>query len=357
MKVTACIVNWGTAEHLPGILRALAAQTHPDLEVVVVDNASADGSADLVRRDFPDVRLLANRTNRGFAGAANQGLARAVADDSGALLLCNPDARPEPEFVARAVAALTADPRRAAVQGRLWRFPPGTDPLADGLDPAAPRVLDTTGHVAFRTRLFRNRGEGRVDRGQHATPGPVFGVSGALALQRVAALEDVAVDGEAFDTDLFAFWEDVDVDWRLALRGWTTWFEPAATAWHERGGAGVRRSPVVEELNYANRLLVVLKNDDPAALTRALPGVAVTTLLKTGELVLTVPSAFGRALSRAGLVPRALAKRQVVMARATVDPGAVVARWFEPFDYAAWVATWYRRVRGHPAPEPRVEVP
>lgn len=352
MKVTACVVNWGTAEHLPGILAALAAQTHPDLEVVVVDNASPDGSAELVRRRFPGVRLLANGVNRGFAGAANQGLARAVADDAGALLLCNPDARPEPEFVARAVAALAADPRRAAVQGRLWRFPPGSDPLVPGAAAdavagagAADRVLDTTGHLAFRTRLFRNRGEGQPDRGQLGTAGPVFGVSGALALHRVAALEDVSVGGEAFDEDLFAFWEDVDVDWRLALRGWTTWYEPAATAWHERGGAGVRRSAVVEELNYANRLLVVLKNDDPAALARALPGVAVTTLLKTGELVLTVPSAFGRALTRAPLVPRALDRRRSVMARATVDPAAVVARWFDPFDYAAWVSTWYRRVR------------
>lgn len=344
MRVTACVVNWGTAGHLPGILGALAAQTHQDLGVVVVDNASGDGSAELVRRRFPEVRLLANRANRGFAGAANQGLARAVADDAGALLLCNPDARPEPDYVARAAAALSVDPRRAAVQGRLWRFTPGTGPGGAG-GAHRVRILDTTGHLAFRTRLFRNRGEGQADRGQFATGGPVFGVSGALALHRVAALEDVAIGGRAFDEDLFAFWEDVDVDWRLALRGWTTWYEPTATAWHERGGAGVRRSAVVEELNYANRLLVVLANDDPAALARALPGVAVTTLLKTGELVVTVPSAFGRALGRAGLVPRALAKRRAVMARATVDPAAVVERWFQPFDYGAWIHTWYGRVR------------
>ena len=61
MRVTACVVSFNTAEHLPGCLDSLAAQTHPDLEVVVVDNASADGSADVVRRTHPDVRLLARQ--------------------------------------------------------------------------------------------------------------------------------------------------------------------------------------------------------------------------------------------------------------------------------------------------------
>lgn len=338
MKVTACVVNWNTADHLPGVLGSLAAQRGADLDVLVVDNASRDGSAERVRRGHPDVRLVVNDRNRGFAGAANQGVEAAVAAGADALLLCNPDALLEPDYVARAAAALAADAGRGAVQGRLWRFRPGEDRAV------GPRVLDTTGHLAFTTRLFRNRGEGTVDRGQYDAPGPVFGVSGALALYRLDALADVADQGEVFDEDLFAFWEDVDLDWRLALRGWTTWYAPDACAWHERGGAGARRSPLVEELNYANRLLVVLKNDSPRALARALPGVAGTTLLKTGELVLTVPSAFARASLRARLVPAALASRRRVQARAVVDPDVVVARWFAPFDYAGWVRTWWRRV-------------
>lgn len=335
MRVTACVVSWNSGPQLVGALDSLLAQDHPDLDVVVIDNASADGSAALART-YPDVRVVDNPTNRGFAPAANQGAALARATGAEALLLCNFDVRLAPDYVARAAAALEADAGRASIQGKLWRTV---------REPESRPIIDTTGHRAFRTRLFRNRGEGSVDDGCFDVAGPVFGVSGAVALYRLAALEDVAVAGQAFDEDLFAYWEDVDLDWRLQLRGWPVWYAPDACAWHERGGAGPRRSAFVERLNFANRFLVVAKNDDPAALARALPGVTTTTVLKAGELALTVPTAFIRALPRAALLPRMLDKRRLGHARARVDPAEVVGRWFQPFDYAQWVRTWWRRVR------------
>jgi GT2 family glycosyltransferase len=355
VRITACVVSWNTAEHLAGALDSLLAQTHPDLEVVVVDNASADGSADVVR-GYPDVRLVANDRNLGFAGAANQGVALAKASGSDAFLVCNPDVALEPDYVEQAAKALGADPRRASVQGKLWRTTPG---------PGA-NIIDTTGHLAFTTRLFRNRGESQPDRGQFDEPGPVFGVSGAIALYSLDALDDVALDGEVFDADLFAFWEDVDLDWRLQLRGFEAWYTPDARAHHERGGAGPRRSALVERLNFTNRFLVVLKNDDAGALTRAFPGFAATSALKAGELAITVPSAFLRSAGAVRLVPRMLEKRRRVHAAATVDPAAVVDRWFQPFDYGLWISTWWRRVRRIdqfqgvrtlPAPEPGTSRP
>lgn len=333
MRVLACVVSWNSADQLAGALDSLAAQVGVALDVVVVDNASADGSRE-VAGGYAGVQVVANATNRGFAGAANQGVALARERGAGAFLVCNPDVSLDPSFVSRALAALEADAGRAAVQGKLWRG------VEDG-----ERLLDTTGHQAFTTRLFRNRAEGQADRGQLDVAGEVFGVSGAVALYRVVALDDVAVDGEVFDEDLFAYWEDVDLDWRLQLRGWQAWYEPTACGWHERGGAGPRRSAFVEELNFANRFLVVAKNDHIGSLLRALPGVAVTSVLKAGELLVTVPSAFARALFRLRLLRRMLAKRRGVRARALVDPAAVVRRWFEPFDYPTWVRTWWRRVR------------
>lgn len=333
MKVTACVVSWNSGDQLAGALETLAGQRGVDLEIVVVDNASADGSPAVARRH--GVELVANTTNRGFAGAANQAVEATRRHGSEALLLCNFDVRLDADYVARAAAALAAGERRASVQGKLLRPRPR----------AETPLIDTTGHVAFRTRLFRNRGEGQPDDGRFDEPGEVFGTSGAVALYRLAALDDVACDGEVFDTDLFAYWEDVDVDWRLRLRGWGAWYEPAAIGWHERGGAGPRRSARVERLNFTNRFLVVCKNDAPAALARALPGVAVTSGLKAAELALTVPSAFLRALIDVRLLPRALAKRRRVQAGATVAAAEVVARWFEPFDYGHWVHAWWRRVK------------
>lgn len=336
MKVTACIISWNSGVQLEPALDTLAAQTQPDLDLLVIDNASSDGSAERVRAR-PDARLIANTENRGFAGAANQAVALAAAAGSDALLVCNFDVRLEDGYLAAAVAALQGDASRASVQGRLLR---------SALGPAGVPVIDTTGHVAFRTRLFRNRGEGEPDDGRFDTSGEVFGVSGAVALYRLAALDDVACDGEVFDTDLFAYWEDVDLDWRLQLRGWRSWYAADARGWHERGGAGPRRSSAVERLNFVNRFHVILKNDDAASLARALPGVATTSVLKAGELALTVPGAFLRSLPEVRRLPRTLRKRRQVQARATTDPAEVAARWFEPFDYGAWVRTWWRRVQG-----------
>jgi GT2 family glycosyltransferase len=332
VKTLACVVSWNSASQLAQALQSLHAQRDADLDVVVVDNASADASRDVAAR-FPDARLVANPTNRGYAGAANQAVALARDTGAEALLLCNPDIRLADDYISRAVAVLGADPRRAAVQGRLWRLPE-----------ADPPIIDTTGHLAFATRLFRNRGEGTADVGQHDTPDEIFGVSGAVALYRLGALDDVACDEEVFDEDLFAFWEDVDLDWRLQLRGWQAWFAPDARGWHERGGAGPRRSPFVEELKFANRFLVFAKNDHLPALARAFPGVALTSALKAGELAVTVPSAFLRSFPRARLLPRMLAKRRRIQTGAVVDPAAVIARWFGPFDYSTWVRTWWRRV-------------
>ncbi len=334
MRVTACVISWNSGPQLSGALETLTAQSGVDLDVVVVDNASADGSADVARAH--GVEVVQNDGNTGFAFAANQGVDLATRQGSDALLVCNFDVRLQPDYVARASAALAADPFRASVQGKLLRADAG---------PAGKPIIDTTGHTAFRTRLFRNRGEGTVDDGRFDRAEEVFGVSGAVALYRLDALHDVALDGQVFAEDLFAYWEDVDLDWRLALRGWRCWYEPGALGWHERGGAGPRRSAIVERLNFVNRFLVIARNDDGAALARAFPGVLATSALKAGELAATVPSAFVAAVPELRRLRPALAQRRRIQAEARVDPASVVARWFEPFDYDAWVATWWARVR------------
>jgi GT2 family glycosyltransferase len=342
MRVVAVVVNWNGAEHLPACLDALLAQDHrPGVDVIVVDNASVDGSAQVLSSYGDRIRIVWNAANRGFAGGVNDGVAAAGPVD--AVLTVNPDVVARSDYVRQVVAALVADDRRGSVQGKLLRTArsPGGEP-----------VVDTTGHVAFTTRLFRNRGEGEIDRGQWDRPGPVFGVSGALALYRWRMLDDVAIGfggrREVFDEDLFAFWEDVDLDWRARLRGWEAWYEPHAVAVHERGGAGPRRTARVEQLNWQNRLLVLVKCDTWTALAPALPGFLVTLLLKTGELVLTAPGAFVAALGDVGLTRRMLAKRGQVHARAVVPTGEVVRRWFQPFAYRQWVRTWWRRVRKVP---------
>jgi GT2 family glycosyltransferase len=344
VRVTAIVVSWNAAAQLPGCLDALDGQDHPDLEVVVVDNASGDGTAAVLAaaeaapRRHP-LRVLRNATNRGFAGAVNDGLAVTDAD---AVLFCNVDIVPAPDLVSRCVAALAADERRGSIQPKLHR---------EVRAPDGRPIIDTTGHVLTVARLVRNRGEGRIDDGAYDLPGEVFGVSGALAMHRRAMLDDVAWRHagdrrEHLTEDLFAYFDDVELDWRARLLGWTAWYEPAAVGTHERGGAGPRRTPTVEALNFANRLLVLATCDDRRARRRVLPLVAATTALKALELAITVPSAVVPTLRRLRLLPAARRRRRQLHARATVDPAEVVARWAEPFRWGPWIATWWRRITG-----------
>lgn len=335
MRVTACMVSYNTADHLPGAIEGLRSQTHPDLHVVVVDNNSSDASADVARR-YRDVELVANRRNLGYTGAANQGLARA---GDGAFFLVTPDVRLDPSHIAACVAMLERQPRAASAQGRLHRMDPdGTVQTVDGHP-----LIDSAGHTAHTNRVFRNRGDGQPDDGRFDQPAEIFGTCGAAVLHRVEALHDVAVAGEVFDDDLFAFFEDVDLDWRLKARGWEAWYTPDATGRHERGGEGARRSRLVEQLSYRNWFLTVAKNDDLEAILPNLHLFAATTFLRTADLAVTVPTAFLRALTDARLLPSTMAKRRLAEPRRTVGNDEIVQRWFEPFDYAAWIRKRIRR--------------
>lgn len=338
MKVTACVVSFNTAQHLPGALDSLLAQDHPDLDIVVVDNASHDGSADVARAHDPGVRVIANPDNRGFAGAANQGIALAP---DGAFMVLNPDVRLATDHVSRLVAAMDDNPRVASLQGRLWRMDGDGQPILTG---DGHKLIDTTGHTAHTNRVFRNRGGAEPDTGQYDAPADIFGVSGCAALYRLDALHDVAVDGEVYDEDLFAFFEDVDLDWRFKARGWTSRYVPGATGLHERGGEFARRSTFVERLSYRNWFLVVLKNDDPVSLLRQAHLMGATTMLRTLDIAATVPTAFVRAVvDDVRLAPATLRRRRAADLRRTVDNREIVAEWFGAFDYADWFAQRFGR--------------
>jgi GT2 family glycosyltransferase len=343
IPVAVIVVNHETAEALPACLEAYDAQDHPALEVIVVDNASRDGSRrvlDEVSAQLDhEVQIVHNTSNRGFAGGINDGLARTTAP---VVVFSNVDVVPRPDLVRRAVGALLADDRRGTVQPRLLRQAPDAD---------GRTVVDTTGHVLDRARLVGNRGEGEPDGPRHDTPGEVFGASGALVVHRRAMLDDVAwpmpAGPEILTEDLFAFFDDVELDWRARRMGWTAWYEPTAVATHERGGAGPRRTRRVEALNWANRLLVVVTCDDAGALVRAAPLVAAVTLLKTLELAVTAPRALPAAIGRLvrGL-PAARRRRRILDARARVDARTVVDAWVVDFELRAWVRRWWWRVRG-----------
>ncbi|MEY3019150.1 MAG: hypothetical protein RLZZ272_134 [Actinomycetota bacterium] len=352
MRVTAIIVTWDSEEVIGDCLAALDAQRGVELEVLVVDNASRDGTLAIVEAAARGARhrvsVVRGATNRGFAGGVNDGLARSSA---AAVLLVNPDARLEPDALARMVAVLREDPSCGSVQPRLLR-------------PGGARI-DTTGHVLTHPLIVQNRDEGRSSELLRER-GPVLGASGAAVLHRRTMLDDIAwrrPDGslEHLTEDLVAYFDDVELDLRARSRGWSAMHEPSAVGSHRRGGASGERSRTVEALSWSNRVLVLGTLALDRASVRHLPTILVTFGLATLELGLRRPAALVTGIGRLRLLPRALRRARVVRGRAVVAPAQVVRDWAEPLDLGAWLRAWWLRRRASVAagddPAPRSSAP
>jgi GT2 family glycosyltransferase len=317
--VTAAILNWNGGDLVVECLRSLLRQTHPIEDLIVVDNASTDGSVQRLKAEAPQLKVISNLRNLGFAVAANQAVAAAK---GGWFLLANLDVELEPDFVARLVAAGDRDPMIGSVAGKLLRPRTGT----------GPAIVDSTGHILYRNGWAANRGEGLPDAGQWESPEEVFGVTGAAPLYRMKMLREIS-DGPArpFDERFFAYIEDVDLDWRMRWLGWKAWYEPAV-AWHHRSATGARRSAFILRHIIKNRLLLVANNDLwPQGLLR-LPGVAAFTVLTAVQFGLESASAPLGVIDFLGHVPGCARRRRFLRANRRVGPGQV-ARWMQRFPY------------------------
>jgi len=288
------------------------------VETIVVDNGSIDGSAELAS-GRPNVRLIRNPNNAGFAAANNQALETANGEF---VLLLNYDAVLEPRYISILVESLRADPRRGSATGKLLRPSLGGEPA----------LLDSTGHVMYRNVQATNRGENEPDRSQYDRAEEVFGVCAAAALYRRAMLEDVMIEGEVLDSTFFSYLEDVDLDWRARLRGWRSWYEPAAVAVHHRSASGGRFTMPIQRHIFKNRILMMIKNDGGAAFYRRLPGTAAFTAAKLLLGIAHGPAFLGAVSDVVRLYPLARRKRRLVQSRRTV-PAASIEPWFRPYPY------------------------
>jgi GT2 family glycosyltransferase len=244
------IVTWNSEGDLPSCLEALETQGVPSLELIVVDNASADRSLEMVRERAPQAKIIANERNEGYCRAQNQAIGASRGEY---YLALNPDVRLLPGFIERMVAALESRPACGSAAGKLWQR-----------GQADPPLLDSAGLFLDRCRHQYLRGRGEPDRGQYDVAEEVFGADGAAPLYRRSMLEDVRIEGQVFDEDFFAYMEDVDLAWRARLFGWACWYEPSACAFHDRTfqPGRRRRMPVgTRRMAVKNRYLTLLKNE------------------------------------------------------------------------------------------------
>ena len=212
-RVTVVIPNWNGLVHMRTCLDALRRQDYPNFEVHVVDNGSTDGSVDSIRREYPEVVLLPQASNLGFAAGVNVSLQRL---DTPYYALLNNDTEVEPTWLSALVRALEEKREFGAATSRSMQF--------DRRD-----LIDNCGVAVttIATAFYIGRGE-RVP-GRHDASVEVFCPCAAAALYRTELLRDVGLFDEAF----FAGYEDVDLGFRARRLGWRTIYVPDAVVYHK----------------------------------------------------------------------------------------------------------------------------
>ena len=238
--ISCIVVNWNRRELLRASLRSLLAQDYPNVEVIVVDNGSTDGSVELCTGDFgKSVQLIRNSKNNGFCAANNQGIAAARGSF---VALLNNDAEADPGFLTALCRLFDGRPDlgMAAAKIVVWED---------------PTLIDKAGHLIYPDGQNRGRGTGERDQGQYDRVEEVLWPDGCAAMYRKAMLDEIG----GFDEDLFAYGDDAELGLRARIAGWNCLYTPHAVARHHRGStlglASVRRLQLIE----SNRVLLAVK--------------------------------------------------------------------------------------------------
>jgi len=223
MDISFIIVNWNTRDLLQDCLDSII-KTAESLtyEIIVVDNASTDGSAGMVAEKYPQVKLISNRENRGFGAANNQGFAVMKAKYA---LLINTDAVLTAGAARKMRAFADETPDAAIVCGQLLN----ADGSKQNSVAAFPTLLTLAANTSLLEYLFPTKYPSK--RYEHASPLEVDSAIGACMLIRKKALDDVAV----FDESYFFFFEETDLAYAMKRAGWRIYQVPDALVYHLQG--------------------------------------------------------------------------------------------------------------------------
>lgn len=250
--VSIIIVNHNGRQLLEACLDSVLAQTYADIEIIAVDNGSTDGSVELLNNNYPQLRLIKNSMNLGYARANNQGIETARGKYIATL---NNDAEADPRWIEKLVEAAEKDTSVGICASRQLQL-------------HNPRLIDAAGIILHRGAYPVNRGHNRPDSGEFNETVEVFGAAGASAFYRKAMLEETGL----FDEDYFCYQEEFDLSFRARLMGWKCVYVPEAAVRHI-GGATLAKQNERTLIYYMerNRLFTVIKDYPFALLIQALP--------------------------------------------------------------------------------------
>ena len=245
-QVSVIVVNWNGRALLSECLESLRKQAYTRFSTILVDNGSKDGSVDFVRKEFPEVKIIALPENMGFSVANNMAI-RSV--NSKYVALLNNDAVAHPLWLKNLAAALESTPEAGFAASKILLY-------------EARGAIDRAGdsYTTAGTGLLRGRG---ASAGAYDQREWVFGACAAAGLYRLRMLKEIGL----FDEDFFLLYEDVDLSFRAQLRNYRCLYVPDAMAYHKASSSIVHDSPISVYYSHRNLEWVYLKNM-PARLIR-----------------------------------------------------------------------------------------
>lgn len=247
--VSIIIVNWNGMRWLPDCFSSLYAQDYKKFEIVFVDNASKDKSVDWVRTHYPKTKICVNETNLGFADANNVGYKVAQGEY---ILFLNNDTRVTKTFLKELVGVVERDERIGGAQSKIL--------LMD-----KPDTYDTVGAFLTPTGFLYHYGFGKKDSSKYDREINLYTAKGACMLFRKSVLDRTALNGNIFDPDYFAYFEETDMCHRVWLAGYRIVYAYKSVIYHKMGATSSSMdNAFVQYHSFKNRLNSYLKNLGPA---------------------------------------------------------------------------------------------
>ncbi len=327
--VSVTIVTYNSGRFIKRCLESVLAQKYGNKEIIVIDNASTDGTIDILEQFEDRCRIVYNNENIGFAAAQNQAIDLSEGEW---VLTLNPDVLLLPNFIQALVEAGRIDPKVGTICGKLLTIKSTFDHLDTPL-------VDSTG--IYFTPMLRHldRGSQEVDNGHYLNYEYVFGATAAAALYRRTMIDDVAVHGDFFDPDFFVYREDADVAWRAQLLGWRCIYSPHARGYHVRNVLPGNRRALPPEINMhsvKNRFLMRMKNITGDVYRRNWFSITVRDAVVLGCCLIREQTSLKAFYYVARNWRRVLEKRRIIMSRRRVTD-EYLASWFsyEPVSHPA----------------------
>jgi len=243
--VSVVIISFNSAAYLERCVKSLEDQSYRQIEILVIDNGSKDGSLAIVQQmaDRGRVRLFAG-DNIGSSKANNLGIRESNGEF---VLVLNADAFPLSDYIEKCVQGFGGEGPIGTVIGKL-------------VSDADPSIIDSAGIYVYREGVGIDRGLGERDLCQYDDVEFIDGACCAAAIYLREMLEDIRMGDEYYDEDFFAFMEDAELSLHAALRGWKTLYLPGAVVRHVRGGSSGKMTPFTYYLCERNTRLLMRKH-------------------------------------------------------------------------------------------------